>query len=234
MNNQPPPIPQSAPPTIGVQKQRIPLAAKLALVLVVAFCTFLGFRLVQFGLYLRTHPRDRSPGEVAFREANRLLISSHGQSGFGNNAEAVALAEAFSKKLKSLREEYFTKGKGDKDLFIALTKSDFPAYCLLSSNACVFLVHVPELRRFTSEAKQSLGRLTWETAQETVKMGVHAPPARLVVGVKGELSYDPILIGKFVAAPREMGEGIETQDSGVLSMRRFYPFFEAGPGATGE
>jgi len=163
-----------------------------------------------------------------------LLISSHGRSGFGNNPEAVALAEAFSKKLKSLREEYFTKGKGDRDLFTALTKSEFPAYCRLSSNACVFLVHVPELRRFTAEAKQSLGRLAWETAQETVKMGVHPPPVRLVVGVKGELSYDPILIGKFVPALHEMGEGIETQDSGILSMSRFYPFFEAEPELPGQ
>ena len=227
MQAKPPPIPQSTPPIIGANKPRIPLLAKIFLVLVFAFCAFFGFRLIQFGLYLRSHPRERSPGEVAFREANRVIISGHGRAGFGNTPEAVALAQSFSTALKSVREEFFTKGKGDEDLFTSITRSDFPTYCQLNSNSCVFLVHVPELRRFTTEAKQSLGLLAWQTAQATVKAGVHPPPARLVVGVKGELSYDPILIGQFVPAPHQAGEGIETRESGLRSMNLFYPFFDA-------
>lgn len=201
------------------------MAAKVVLVMVAFFAAFMGYRVVQFGLYLRSHPSQSTPGQAAFMEANRQIISSHGETGFGNTPEAVAMAKTFSKEFKSLREEFFTKGKGNDDVLTMLTGSDFPTYCEMNSNACVFLVHVPELRRFTGDAKKTLGHLAWSTAQKTVKNGVGTPPAQLVVGVKGELYYDPILIGKFVSDLQDPGEGIQGQQSGLLSMPVFYPFF---------
>jgi hypothetical protein len=138
------------------------------------------------------------------------------------------MAESFSKDFKALRKDLFTEGKPDNDLFGILAKGEFPTYCELNSNACVFLVHVPELRRFTAEAKESLGELAWQTARETIKaQQLTSPPNRLVVGVKGELWYDPILIGKFVPDPKEIGEGIESKNSGLENMKLFYPFFDA-------
>jgi hypothetical protein len=223
------------PPVLPAKKRGIPLVAKIILVLCAAFVGLLGFRVVQFAQHLRAHPREQAPGEAAFREANRQVISGHGKTGFGNTPEAVALAEAFSKDLKALRAELFTAGKGDKDLFSRLTKGEFPVYCHLTSNACVLLVHVPELRRFTDEAKESLGDIAWGTAQKAVRTGLGTPPPQLVVGVKGELWYDPILIGQFVAEPQNLGDGIQSRDSGLSKMNLFYPFFASDeePPATG-
>src|SRR5690349_3414223 len=131
MNNQPPRIPplQPAPPIIPPRKPPGSRTGKVLLFLVFAFCGFMCFRLVQFAQYLHAHPRHRSAGEAAFREANRLIITGHEQTAFGNTPEAIALAESFSGKFKSLREEFFTKGNSDKDLFASLTKGEFPTYC---------------------------------------------------------------------------------------------------------
>lgn len=225
MSALPPPLPRPQPAKVRARRPLV-LGCTFAAVLALAAGAFVAHRLVEMYRYLREHPTERSPGEIAFRRANRLIISGHGRVAFGNTPDAVRLAENFSKELKAVRAEAFTEGEGKSDLFTALTKSEFQTYCLVSSDACVFLVHVPELRRFSPGAKELMGDLAWGTAQRIVHTGGPSPPARLAVGVKGELSYDPILIGRFVSNPSTMGEGIETRASGVASMRLLHPFFE--------
>src|SRR3954464_12493001 len=177
----PPPI--SAPPRL---KRKLPIAARIALVIVVAFAAFMAFRVVQFATYLRKHPMEKLPGQEAFESANRQIISAREGVAFGNTTEAQALAVEYSKTLKILRESFFTEG--NKNAY-SLSKGEFLTYCHLQGDHCVFLVHVPELRRFVRDAKGSLADLAWMNAQSIVQTKLARPPKTLALGVKGALLY---------------------------------------------
>lgn len=221
MSNVPPIIP-NLPPVIPPKKSRLPIVLILALgIPLLAFTGFLGYRVVQFVRYAREHPRLQSPGEAAFREANRQIIANNGTINFGNNREAQTLAADYAASLKILRNGFFTQGK--KDAF-SITKGDFLTYCHLETNTCVFLVHVPELRRFDGEAKKSLANLAWLNAQSVLKSKLTNPPPTIAVGIKGAVLYDAILIGDFISDPKD-GDGVRTRGSGLEGTKLLHPFF---------
>jgi hypothetical protein len=226
MNNEPPRIPSAGPsplpPQLPARKKGFPKWVLLVVVLVVGFFGFLGFRVVQFARHVREHPRQAVPGEAEFREANRQIIASKGTAAFGNNREAVALAQEYSRRLKALREEFFTKGKEDA---FSLSKGDFLTYCQWNGDSCVFLVHVPELRRFEGDAKKSLTDLAWMSAHVVLKEKARPPPKTVAVGVKGAILYDAILIGDFLPGAAPDGEGVKQRGSGITDVNLFYPFF---------
>jgi hypothetical protein len=194
-------------------------------ILGVIFGGFLGFRVVQVVRYMRTHPRQVAPGEAEFREANRQIIAGHEGAFFGNTDEARAMAEEYSKSLNILRDNLFTK---EKPTAIGSLEGKFFTYCQLNEDSCVFLVHVPDLRLFTDEAQKSLADLAWMNAQSVLHDKMQHPPKTVVVGVKGLLLYDSILIGDYVADPKPGQDGIRTRGSGLQDMKMFYPYFAAG------
>lgn len=209
------------PPPIPVRKRSSPWIWG---VLVVVFCVagFVGFRVVQFVEYMRAHPRAAQPGELEFREANKEIITGEGNKWFGNNADARALAEEYSKSLKTLRESLITKGDPTA---VGSLEGDFVTYCQLNEDSCVFLVHVPELRRFTDEAKRSITDAAWMNAQAVIQAKVKPPPKTVVVGVKGLLLYEAIMVGDYVAKPEPDKDGIATRGSGLQDMELLYPYF---------
>jgi len=95
----------------------------------------------------------------------------------------------------------------------------------MSNDSCVFLVHVPDLRRFKSDVKKSLADLAWINAQSVIKTTLSSPPATVVVGIKGAAWYDTILIGDFIDDPATQGDGIKTRGSGIKDIQLLYPFF---------
>jgi hypothetical protein len=232
MNRTPPPLPPVIPPAFSrpPQKFRMPGFVKIIFVLVVLFLSFLGFRVVQLALHVRDNPVAKAPGEIEFREANRAIIANRGTVAFGNNAAAIALAERYANDLKLLRESLFTEGKKDA---LSLAKGEFLTFCQRTETACVFLVHVPELRRFTAEAKQSLVELAWLNAQAVLKNSTESPPATVAVGVKGAVFYEAVWVGKFAPDTPEVDGGVETRASGLEGTQLLYPFFvvESAPDA---
>ena len=180
------------------------------------------FRGVQMVRHSREHPRQAAPGEAAFRAANKQIISNKGTTAFGNNSESIALGNDYAKGLKILREGFFTK---KNDEAFSITKGEFLTYCQLNKDSCVFLVHVPELRRFTAEAKASLSELAWINAQAVLKANLAQPPATVVVGLKGAVFYESICVGDFVSNPSTEGDGIKSRGSGVEGLKLLYPFF---------
>jgi len=198
---------------------------KVVLLVLFSFACFFGFRLVQFGLWLKDHPRQVASGEAAFREANRQIIGNRGTVAFGNSSEAISLAQDYSKSLKILRDGFFTEGK--KGAY-SVSKGDFLTYCQWNGDSCVFLVHVPELRRFTTDAKKSLTELAWINAQSVLKASTQKPPKTVVVGVKGAVLYEAVLVGDFISDPKGK-DGVRTRGSGISGTELLYPFF-ASPG----
>ncbi len=64
-----------------------------------------------------------------------------------------------------VRDTAFTKGK--KPLF-QLSSGQFITYVELHDDRALFLVHVPEYRKFSDEAKKQLAELAWTVAQLSV------------------------------------------------------------------
>jgi hypothetical protein len=169
---------------------------------------------------------EKAPGQTAFDNANRQIISGREGVAFGNTSEARALAQEYSKTLKILRETLFTER--NKNAF-SIAKGEFLTYCHLDRDHCVFLVHVPELRHFVSDAKGSLADLAWMNAQSIIQTKLVHPPRTLALSVKGVLLYDSILIGDYVSEPTNApgGDGIKTHSSGLNGMMLLYPLFQS-------
>jgi hypothetical protein len=219
----PPPLIPPPPPVIPRRMNRFVYWTLIVIAgLSIAFAGFMAFRLVQLVRYVQQHPRQTAPGEAEFREANRLIITGHGTTSFGNTEEARALAKTYSTSLKILREGFFTKGHRG-----ALTEleGEFVTYCQLNQDSCVFLVHVPGLRGFEGDAKRSLAELAWMNAQSVIQAKSARKPGTVVVGVKGLMLYDTILIGDYVANPKPGQDGIRTRAGGLEEMKLLYPFF---------
>lgn len=197
----------------------------LLLALGLCFAAFCAQRLYWIYGIVKNHSVSATsqPGETEFHAANRSIIRFTGKAGLGNTPAAEGLATRYAKSLQLERELSFTEG--NKDSF-SISKHQFIAYCHISQNGCVFLVHVPELRRFTLDAKAALEERAWILAHELAR-DAHIPAdARLVVGVKGFMNYDAVLFGK-LGNEAEPLKDLKQQERGLeISVDNlFYPLF---------
>lgn len=133
-----------------------------------------------------------SAGHAAFNAANGLLTTSSKGVVHGNTAEAQVLAEAFSAALKEIRKEGIEKGRSAGP---SLTKGEFLTYCLLKEQCCVFMVHVPQLRKFSEDAKAFMAEAGWLVALQVLEES-GTKPAAVAVGVRGSLLYDRVIVGR--------------------------------------
>ena len=136
----------------------------------------------------------------------------------GNTPEAQALAQKYAQTMKTLREEFFTKGKKG----ISLSGGNFVTYCELHEGRCAFITHVPQYRKFTGDAKDSLAEIAWEAAQETVSETLHEGD-ELGVGLKGVVIYGSVMVGHVTIAGDEK-RGLE--DESEVDKSLLEPFFE--------
>ncbi len=166
-------------------------------------------------------PVAENPCQTAFNLANSSISSSSDGVGQGNTDEARELAVVYANTMKSLREEFFTK-RGGKAI-VSLSGGNFVTYCELNDDACVLLVHVPELRKYEASAKDSMVKLAWQAAHITIADHLESPPPNLVVGVRGAIFYEGVLIG-----PAKSGEEIpEPEESyrGLTSREELTNYF---------
>lgn len=129
------------------------------------------------------------PGHAAFLAANNLLAGRSQGIAHGNNPEAQELAKTLSSRLKDAREMGIESRKSAP--IVSLTHGDFLTYCLLTKDSCVFMVHVPDLRQFSPEAKDFITEEAWVAALDITK--THKADLRtLAVGLRGVLLYDRV------------------------------------------
>jgi len=155
-----------------------------------------------------------TPGHDEFHEANRQIMIHNGPTAFGNVPKAVELARVFSDAQKAARATLFEGGKrGD----LSLAKGEFLTYCRLSDPACVFLVHVPEMRQYSADARETLRTLSWAMARRALR-DKGLTPDRLVVALRGAVLFDSISIGT--------PDGQPTVHAGTLvDSTMLYPYF---------
>ncbi|MFO1063272.1 MAG: hypothetical protein U0892_05320 [Pirellulales bacterium] len=136
-------------------------------------------------------PRQKQ--EAALRDAEiRIAFKAGEQSGRGNSPEAIALAQKFSEKLKFISDAMFTASRKP---ILEMSGGDYVTYCELHEDRCLFLVHVPSYRKFTSDAKETLAVLAWTVAESTASSEL-PENSRLAVGLHGAISYGDIMIGQ--------------------------------------
>lgn len=153
------------------------------------------------------------------REAAEGKINSDNDGiAHGNTPEAKALAEKYATTMKALREAFFTKGKKG----ISMSGGNFITYCELHDGRCAFITHVPQYRKFTGDAKDSLAEIAWEAAQETVADTLHEGDD-LGVGLKGVVFYGSVMVGHVTAVGGEK-RGLEDETDSDEDLLE--PFFE--------
>lgn len=137
--------------------------------------------------------KPTAKGMAAFQEASeRIAGVSQGQA-HGNTPEARELAEAFSNALLKVRKLGIEPGSRSSPF--SLTKGHFLTYCLLTEQHCIFLVHVPDLRNFSENARALIADSGWAVALKLMQ-ATHHYPGTVVVGMRGALQYDRVIIGK--------------------------------------
>lgn len=184
------------PPVVGAIPARKPALSTTQKVLIgsAIAAAVIGVCWMGYFVISQADSLPRAAGERELRVAVEHLGSGQ-PSASGNSAEAQKLAGKMSDAMTKIREAFFEKSKRESMLD---SRDGFKTYCDLRSGQCVFLIHVPELRRFTKEAKESLGKHAWALAQTMLRSSSEAKAGmRLAVGLRGIAAFDRILMGKF-------------------------------------
>ena len=164
-----------------------------------------------------------SAGKGAFEEANSLIAMDKGQEAYGNTPEAEKLAAAFSSMVKLGRQMGIQAGKKST---ISLSKGKFLTYCRINADSCAFMVHVPDLRKFTTEAKSYIADMAWAVAMKSASQ-LQPQPKRLAVGIRGAFLYDTVIEGHIVADDKDAEEGIEQRHDGGSPQKFLAAYFES-------
>ena len=229
------------------------LVTRIAIGLGVALVMFVAARFAMGFYKAMTAPKGPpAPGQAEFESASNKISVKGDSVAYGNSPKAVEIAAEFSKLMKTLRQAFFEGGK--KNGF-SVSDHQFLTYCELRDDKCVILVHVPELRRFATDAKKDLGELAWVTACSVLEDKVAPPrPNRLTarplvrrpgqplapapppepprefkvaVALRGVLWYDRVLAGRSVVGTGpQLGKNF-TLTEGDDAKSLLYPFFAA-------
>ena len=208
--------------TSAYRKSGSPIGAKISwglalLVGVTLICSTMGSFL--------DNPRQPStPGFREFLDADLLLTSKRKGIAHGNTPEAEKLAEAFSTRLKMARQGGIEARKSAS--VFSLSQGEFLTYCLLKEDRCVFLVHVPDLRKFAPDAKSFIADAAWDTALKLTSSR-RANVRSVAVGLRGVLAYDRVLSrgrdANASAASTQLSVVKGDSDSRTLLERYFAP-----------
>jgi hypothetical protein len=157
-----------------------------------------------------------APGETAFQVASSKIFMYRGETAFGNTPDAKSLAERHSRVMTSMSEVLFTGGprKGRP----SLSEDKFLTYCERRPDRICFLVHVPALRSYQGEARNTLLKIAWMAARQVTKEERTPADLKLAVGLRGAVAYGATAMG--------MGESTPVNNvAEILEEKPLYEFF---------
>lgn len=220
----PMPVPVTAsspsPVEVAAREEHKSLVMKLAWAAVALL--FLGGGFVAYKIYDAGQKLSRQPGELEFRRANGK-IRSGGPVASGNSQKASEIAAEMNKAMRAFRDSSM---QATRETSFLDEHDQFRTYCNLNESQSVFLIHVPELRRFDAESRKAIAQSAWVTAQSLLeKHGESRPGMRLAVGVRGIAAYDRILTGSFTVGA-ESNSSIPEIREGLGCERELASWFE--------
>jgi hypothetical protein len=164
--------------------------------------------------------QPKKPGEAELWAAENFIRAYESSESSGNSPGAIAFADQFSRSLRVSRQFMFTEGKAGST---SLSQGRFLTYCFLKEDSATVLVHVPELRRYTDDAKLTLEEFAWGLATSYAS-SKHPEVKKLALGIKGPLNYSAIITG--LVNEKEPLKGIEVRHP-TTSTEPLWPFFQA-------
>jgi hypothetical protein len=188
----------------------------------IVILVFLGLGWVGYKIYKAGENLPPEPGRAEFQAAN-ARIGGAGPGDSGNTPEAAGLATRMSQAMEAIRSRNF---EATEDKSFVDRHDRFKTFCDLRPDQCVFLIHVPELRRFAPDAQKSLGQMAWQAAQTLLdQAGTNKAGMRLAVGLRGIAAYNRVLTGQF--APRAAGANTAAPgvSAGIGCERELYSWF---------
>jgi hypothetical protein len=163
--------------------------------------------------------QPKQPGQAAYDEAEKFVLSYKNREGAGNTPEAAKLAEDFARKLRVSRQVMFTEGRSGG---MSFSKGFFLTYCFISQEGVALIVHVPDLRNYANDAQVTLSEYAWILATEEARTKV--PKAtKLAVAVRGVLDYSAIMTGT-VSNDGQPLNGLVTRHP-VHDTKPLWPYF---------
>lgn len=165
--------------------------------------------------------REEAAGKLELRHAETAITTNRHGTALGNSAAAIRLAAQMSNDLLSARTALFTgeDGKG-----LSATGGEFVVFCQLSENSCAFLVHVPDLRHYASDAAKAMADAAYLEAYKILdKAGSH--PLRLAVATRGTMLYGSVRIGSYSADSSKRLESAQEVASDTATVPALLPFF---------
>ena len=191
----------------------------------ILFVAFLVFRVVQFAIHVKDHPVKREAGVEELSQAVKLIMGSSRGVAHGNNAEARKYAEELSRKMQDFRQTLFEGGNPKSIDMQLLTKGEFLVFCQLNRDSCAFLIHVPEMRRYTDSAKESIAELAYVAASRILDSAEKRDIHKLAVATRGSILYDTLFIGDYkFESENPLSRAQKMAPEGVLAPP-LYPFF---------
>jgi hypothetical protein len=220
----PPPMPLSPTEAAALEEReaRKTLYLRLglgALALVILFGVYAVYKIYEVGkAAARNAPRSD------YYSANSR-IAPGGTGDGGNNDTAKQMASNMTTFLKAYREKVISQA-GEKGF---MDENDrFMTFCYLREDRCVFLIHVPELRRFSAGAKQSLADGAWLIGQKLASKG--GQRLRLAVALKGISMYDRVLVGESLPGNAEQASVQPIIYEGFNCEKNIVPWFASPSG----
>lgn len=125
------------------------------------------------------------------RGAESKIVSARQGISHGNNSKAVGVARDFAALLKRMKEETIVRtvnGRTEE------SDDQFVTFCQVNSDSVCFLVHIPEYRKYETEAKDAVAQVAWMAASEALKRN-GMEEMELGVGLKGILFYGATMTG---------------------------------------
>lgn len=162
----------------------------------------------------------QDPLRAALNAAESKVFSDNDGVASGNGLNAEAMASQFATAMKNFREQAITKSKST----FKLSGGNFVTHCEFHPGRCVFIVHVPELRNYTDDAKELMATTAWQVANQIASERMNDGDA-LGVGMRGALLYSDVMVGKVSRSGG--GPATHTKDNDDL-----LPFFDPLPSAT--
>ena len=239
------PIPQagSPPPVIVVPPQQIMATpARGRRVVKVAAAKSSGGGIMKWVIILlvvglaagvaKVMMKPKPPGYEALKEAEAALTSGKTR-GSGDSPSERKAATVMAETAEALRSAGIgtgsTKfGRGKSGLLrraaAGLDADGFTAVCSVRGDTAVFLLHVPDLRKFADDAKEAMGKMAWFAARAGWAELPEPRPARICAAIKGIASYDravdglatiPVLDEDAEITIDMLGSGIQRTVTGV-------------------
>lgn len=170
-------------------------------------------------------PVEIPAGCDEFKAANKKITSDSNGTHHGNSEAAVELARLFSEATKTLEDELFSGGKENRA--VSLTGDDFLTYCQLNESSVVFLVHVPQFKRYKGEVRDSLLEMVWMIAKKITEGHPNADSLEIAIGLRGSLMYGGSAIGTRGTSPKY-------ENSFSIGDEIFYKYFVTEEATTEE